>query len=137
MPRKGNTSGLRTDQAAPRSRLGTTKDDVGVSLSFAHYRSETECLSSWGPSDLKSLVGAIEKMRDMTVTQFRNSSLCSPHRKGSKIPKRFSRPVSVAKDFRMHEVRVDKSNAARIHGVIENSIFYLIWLDRKHEVFPE
>ncbi|MEO9623698.1 MAG: hypothetical protein ABJF09_02305 [Qipengyuania citrea] len=36
----------------------------------------------------------------------------------------------------MHEIRVDRSNTARMHGVIEESVFYLVWLDRKHEVFP-
>ena len=43
---------------------------------------------------------------------------------------------TIGKDYRMHEIRVDRSNTARMHGVIEESVFYLVWLDRKHEVFP-
>lgn len=52
------------------------------------------------------------------------------------MAERFTRPAAIGKDYRMHEIRVDQSNSARMHGVIEDSVFYLIWLDRKHEVFP-
>ena len=137
MPRKSHRRGMRTDQQDPSPSLRSLDDDAGVTVSFAHYRAETECLSTWGKADLKSFVGVLEKMRAMNIATLRNSSICSPHRKGSPLAERFSRPDTIGRDYRMHEIRVDRSNAARMHGVIEDSVFYLVWLDRKHEVFPE
>ncbi|HEV7310939.1 hypothetical protein [Sphingopyxis sp.] len=136
MPRNSRQGGTRTDQQLPSPSIRPVDDDAGVTVSFAHYRAETECLSTWGKSDIKSFVGVMEKMRAMNIATLRNSSICSPHRKGTRLAERFTRPDSIGKDYRMHEIRVDRSNAARMHGVIEGSVFYLVWLDRKHEVFP-
>lgn len=129
---------MRTDQQGPipvLNRKKTGSDNPGVSLSLAHFRSQTECLSTWSKGDLKKLVGAMEKMRTMDVAELRASRLCSPH--GSRpLAKRFVMPLGVGNDHRMHEIRVDQSNAARIHGIFDGDVFYLVWLDRKHEVFP-
>ncbi|ASP29485.1 MULTISPECIES: hypothetical protein [Sphingomonadales] len=136
MPHNSEKGRMRTDRQDPRPSLGSLEDHEGVTVSFAHYRAETECLSSWNKADLKSFVGVVEKLRTMDVTTLRNSSLCSPHRGEVRPAKRFTRPDTIGKDYRMHEIRVDRSNTARMHGVIEESVFYLVWLDRKHEVFP-
>lgn len=127
---------MRTNQSAPQPTLGDAQASRGVTISFAHFRSETECLSSWGRTDLKSFVGTVEKMRAMDEKTLRSSTLCSPHKPGRRIAERFTRPATIGEDHRMHEIRVDRSNAARMHGIIADSVFYLVWLDRKHEVFP-
>ena len=75
---------MRTNESAPEPRLKARKagsGEEGVTLSLAHYRPETECLSTWSRTDLKCFVGAMEKMRNMDVAQLRFSSLCSPPRR--------------------------------------------------------
>ncbi len=138
MPRKTGTQNLRTDEVEPRSSLSQSKlerKEEQVSVSFAYYRSQTECLSSWTRADLKCFVRAVEKMRSMRPDQLRDSSLCSVH-SSKKPPKRFVRPEEIPDYHRMHKIRVDQSNAARMHGVIDGSVFYLVWLDKNHEAFP-
>lgn len=138
MSRNKRAQNLRTDQKHldPAIRVTKAMPPAGVSLSFAYFRSETECLSTWSKADLKSLVGVIEKMRKMNAQQLKSSTLSSPHKYKPKA-ERFTRPKAIGKDHRMHEIRVDKSNTARMHGVIEGEVFYLVWLDRKHEVFSD
>ena len=129
---------MRTDRGSPKTELKSgklQKSALGVSLSFAHYRPQAECLSTWGKSELKSFVRAMDKMRGMNIDQLRFSDLCSAHKYEPKLD-RFARPATIGKDHTMHEIRVDNKNSARMHGVIEGSIFYLVWLDRKHELFP-
>ncbi|NCP23888.1 MAG: hypothetical protein GW854_07050 [Erythrobacter sp.] len=130
---------MRTSVETPKPKLQSRKaksGEQGVTLSLAHYRPETECLSTWSRVDLKCFVGAMEKMRNMDVSQLRVSSLCSPHG-NDPLPERFTRPAGIGNDHRMHKIRVDRSNAARMHGVIDGSVFYLVWLDRKHAIDPE
>lgn len=138
MPHNENRPRMRTDQCGPVTLMHRQKpgpDRAGVSLSLAHYRVETECLSTWSKTDLKKLVGTVEKMRTMDANELRASSLCSPHRL-QPLAERFVMPLEIGKDYRMHEIRVDRHNAARMHGVFEGNVFYLVWLDRKHKVFP-
>jgi hypothetical protein len=139
MPHKKAKTAMRTNLNGPTPTLRTRKASSGghgVTLSFAHYRPETECLSTWSRTDLKCFVGAVEKMRNMDVSQLRVSSLCSPHSDDT-LPERFTRPKQIGTDHRMHKIRVDRSNAARMHGVIDGAVFYLVWLDRKHAIDPE
>lgn len=138
MPHKKSRSRLRTDRGSPSPTLlglGSGTPASGVSLSMAYYRAETECLSTWSKSELKCLVGAIEKMRAMDIAQLRNSALCSAHKYEPRSA-RFTRPPEMADDLRMFEIRVGRGNTARMHGVFNESVFYLVWLDRRHEVFP-
>lgn len=108
----------------------------GVSISLKYYRADTECFSEWSPSDLKKFSGTIAKIKQMSAHTLRfRSQLCSPHR-GEPDAERFARPEGLSRDLSMFEIRVDRSNAARIHGVFIGSVFHLVWLDRRHEVFP-
>lgn len=108
----------------------------GVSVSLKHYRQEAECFSEWSPADLRHFAGAIAKLRNMSAAMVRNDRLlCVPHRNAPGA-QRFARPPSVDPGLRMFEIRVHKRNKARMHGVFAGSVFHLVWLDRKHAVFP-
>lgn len=135
MPRNNRKRTMRTDQSTPTSVLRARAEEKKVSVSLAHYRPEAECFSEWSSTDLKNFVSAMEKMRKMTAHQLLHSQLSTVHvRKPS--AERFVRPKAIGEDHRMHEIRVDRSNSARMHGIIVDSVFYLVWLDRKHAVFP-
>jgi len=100
-----------------------------------YLRTETECLSEWHRPELKKLVQAIEKMRNMTVHELVVvSRLCSQHKYLPKLS-RFVRPAGLGPDLPIYEIRVDRSNSARMHGVFIDNVFHLIWLDKNHQVF--
>ncbi len=124
-------------KAVDLQRRDTSSSNDGVSISLKFYRSETECFSEWRPDDLKKFSGTIAKIKQMSVNDLRFASrLCSPHR-GDPKAERFARPAGLSPDLSMFEIRVDRGNAARIHGVFIGSVFHLVWLDRYHEVFPQ
>lgn|GEM_PF-2135195 len=140
--RPGPKGGLRFGEV----ETGTTPLDIeqmkmasereGVSLSLKYYRPETECFSAWSHADLKRFTSTVAKMRSMSVGMLRNHlALCERHRHKPKFD-RFSRPDGLSKELTMFEIRVDGNNLARMHGVFIGSVFHLVWLDHKHQVFP-
>jgi len=59
------------------------------------------------------------------------------HHKHAPAEDRFTRHAKLSEDLKFFEIKVDQSNKARMHGVILGSVFYLVWLDRLHAVYPE
>jgi hypothetical protein len=109
--------------------------DEPVSISLKYYRPQTECFSKWTSQELKKFTGLIAKIRGHTATNLKAyTALCDRH-KGKPSEDRFSRPVELSEDLALYELKVDPSNKARVHGVFVGSVFFLIWLDRKHAVF--
>lgn len=111
-------------------------DLAGVSISLRYYRKQAECFSKWKSSDLKKFSALIEKLRGHNAQTLTGSRLCSPH-KGPPAQAKFALPENLSPDLTIHELRVDQSNKARIHGVLWGETFFLVWLDRNHAVFPE
>jgi hypothetical protein len=107
----------------------------GVSISLRYFRKQTECFSVWQKGDLKKFSGLIEKIRDYDERSLKSSALCGVH-KNKPSRDRFSLPDELSQDLDMYELRVDPSNKARVHGVFWAETFYLIWLDKDHQVFP-
>ena len=120
-----------------REQQRMASDTEGVSISLKYYRQETECISEWQHGDLKKLSNTVDKIRGMTAaTLRRHGKLCVKHRTQPKLA-RFSRPAGLARDLPLYEIKVGPSDAARIHGVFVGSVFFVIWLDRRHQVYPE
>jgi hypothetical protein len=63
-----------------------------------------------------------------------NTKLCHSHR-GPPKAKRFTRPDDISEDVLFYGLRV--TDKARVHGFFVDSVFFLVWLDRKHECFPD
>lgn len=109
---------------------------TGVSISLEYYQQSTECFSHWHETELKKFAGLIEKLKGYSLAGLLLSDLCCKHI-GRPKEARFSRPAGIAWDSAMFELRVDRSNLARVHGVFAGNVFQLVWLDRKHRVFPK
>ena len=137
-----NNSKFRIKEDAPRlTPLDIERDrlkspDEGVSISLKYYRKDSECFSAWQSSELKKFSAALEKISGQTAKDLKSyKPLCVKH-KGPPAAKRFSRPDSLSEDLDFYEIKIDASNKARVHGVFVDSIFFLVWLDRQHAVFP-
>ncbi|WP_407667392.1 MAG6450 family protein [Microvirga lotononidis] len=106
-----------------------------VSISLKYWHSGAQCLSDWQHKELANLRKLIDKVQGLTPSQIKNDNgLYWKQHKGP--PARgFSRPSALSKDIELCELRV--SGKARVHGAIFENTFYLVWLDRVHEVFPD
>ncbi len=122
------------DLSVTKSKLSPHLNKVSISLRY--YQSKCECFSDWTQQELKAFSQIVEKVRDYSKSLLcGKDNLCSPH-KGEPKRARFSLPVGVSPDQNFWEIKVDQSNKLRIHGFFVEEVFFLVWLDRKHECFP-
>jgi hypothetical protein len=109
-----------------------------VSISLKYYQQRAECWSDWQIKDLKGFSKIIEQLRQQTADQLRGrggsgSPPCKDH-KGPPVGSGFVRPKDVSEDKLFYEIYVH--DKARVHGFFVDPIFFLVWLDRGHRVFP-
>lgn len=141
--RNGRTKGFKIKEEAPKTTpIDLEKSNLeskteGVSISLKYYRKETECFSDWQAGELKKFSATVAKIAQIEADRLKGyKPLCEPH-KHEPAAARFSRPEKLSEDLNFFEIKVDPSNAARVHGVFVGSVFFLVWLDREHAVFPE
>ncbi len=109
--------------------------DGKISISLKYYKETCECFSKWQKKELKGLTNLIEKLRSRTFEQVRtNTKLCHAHL-GEPSKEKFSRPEEISPEIRFYGLRV--TDKARVHGFFFDPVFFLVWLDRKHECFPD
>ncbi|HEY5064328.1 MAG TPA: hypothetical protein VIJ04_05785 [Xanthobacteraceae bacterium] len=130
--------------AAPIDTIPAVSTDIlsrhfnaqSVSISLKYYMKSCECFSEWQNRDLKKFSSIIEKIGGYTPELLQGTyNLCVAH-KGPPAAPRFRRPDNISEDILFHELKVDSSNKARIHGFFAGSVFFLVWLDRSHACFP-
>lgn len=111
-----------------------TDDEPNVAVSLRYWHTGSECISVWQRTELERLRKLIDKIQGLTATKVRLDHGLE-HKLHKAAPKRgFTRPSGLSKDIPMCELRV--TSKARVHGALHNDIFYLVWLDRNHDVFP-
>jgi hypothetical protein len=122
------------DEHLPNVTLDGPKSAVSVSLKYWH--SSSQCVSEWGRDELKKLRRFIEKIQSMSWAQIKaDGGLGYCLHKGPPKGHGFSRPTSLSKDHTLIEMKV--GGKSRVHGVENNDLFFLVWLDRNHAVFPD
>lgn len=112
--------------------LGRLPSKLHISLKYWHAGSQ--CLSAWQPSELKKLRKFIDTIQVLSRDGLGTGGIQAKPHKGT-TGAGFARPSSLSKDLAMFEMRIDQK--ARVHGVFQHDIFFLVWLDRNHAVFPE
>lgn len=92
-------------------------------------------MSEWQRGELQALRKFIDKAQGLTIAQLRNDPGLQLKGHKGKAASGFSRPKELSKEISLSELRV--TGRARVHGALLNNVFYLVWLDRGHDVFPE
>lgn len=143
LAKSGKGSGFKIKEDEPKltpidfEKNKLESETEGVSISLKYYREETECFSDWQASEMKKFSATIKKISSLSASALKGyKPLCVPH-KNAPAEARFARHDKLSEDLRFFELKVDPSNKARAHGVFVGSVFFLVWLDRLHAVFPE
>jgi hypothetical protein len=113
-------------------------------VALKYYDPNAQCLSCWTKSELEALSGFIQKVSQMTWSQIHKSGGrrgrkvglgYTLHKDNSMLPAKAKTLNTVSEDTNYFELRVTKR--ARVHGFRANSTFFLVLLDKDHELFPE
>lgn len=106
-----------------------------VSVSLKYWHSGSQCLSDWQRGELLKLRKLVDKVQGLTPSQVKNDAGLKWKAHKGPAARGFARPSALSKDIDLCELRVDSK--ARVHGALFDGTFYLVWLDRSHEVFPD
>lgn len=127
--------------------LGLTKKDKSNTetafVALKYFQPQHECLSDWDRAELSALSGFIGTISQMSWTDIQNTGGkrgnkvgvgFTPHKDRNSLPKC---PVldQISEDISFFELRVN--DKARVHGFRCKSTFFLVWLDRNHQIYPE
>lgn len=121
--------------------LGVSDKEDNVFVVLKYFDDSYECFSDWKENELKDFSGFIKTMKQMTWNEIYRSGGKS-NKTGLAYTVHTNKEVlpnqdivkSISEDITFFELRVSKK--ARVHGFRVKSAFYLVWLDRNHEVYP-
>ena len=123
-------------QAGPGEPQQAASEPELVVVSLRYWHTGSQCLSEWQHKELKKLRSLIDKVQGLSPDEVRTDpGIAWKLHAGPPKGKGFSRPKELSADVPLGEMRV--SVKARVHGALFDSTFFLVWLDRNHEVFPE
>lgn len=122
--RSGQSANSAEITIDPKKRSGDEK----VHVNLRYFQKANECFSAWQQAELKSFSNWLEKMSSRTVAQVTSTTqTCHAH---VGITKQL--PLAVSLDVKMYGLDVGKK--ARVHGFFVGNDFFLVWLDRNHNI---
>lgn len=110
-------------------------------VSLRYFDPSFQCLSEWTSDELRAFSGMIESLRGMTWDDiYRTGGKLgnktgvgyTVHKDASRLPNS-RRLEKLSPDLTFFELRV--TGRARVHGFRTKSVFFLVWLDRNHDVY--
>lgn len=121
--------------------LGVHKNDDKAFVILKHFDSSYQCFSEWTGNELRDFSNFIDTINKMTWSEIYRSGGKS-NKTGLGYTVHTNKEVlpnprlleTISEDITFFELRVSKK--ARVHGFRVKSAFYLVWLDRGHEVYP-
>jgi hypothetical protein len=117
-----------------------TNDTPFVALKY--YQPDHQCLSDWRMDELKAFSDFIRKLKLMTWADIYRSGGAAGakhglgytvHKDRSNLPSN-AELETISPDIQFFELRI--SHKARVHGFRSKNTFFLVWLDRNHEIYP-
>lgn len=110
------------------------------SVSLKYFDPRFECFSVWPPDKLAAFSAFVGKLAGHTWEKVYQTGGAlghktglgyTPHKHRGKLP---PIPNAPSEDLTLFELRVTQE--ARVHGFRMGSIFFLVWLDKDHRVYP-
>jgi len=110
------------------------------SVSLKYYNPRFECFSKWPPDKLAAFSSFIGKLAGHTWGAIYNTGGklgnktglgYTPHKHRNKLP---PLPNGPSEDLTFFELRVTQE--ARVHGFRMGAVFFLVWLDKDHRIYP-
>lgn len=130
--------GLTYLEKVEKKVLSIDEDDPKPYIVLKYYHPGYQCFSTWNKDNLKAFSALIEKMRTVHW-----SLLVGKHALGFKINKYDDKlpkgDVQCLKDILSPDITFSElkvTEKARIHGFKIGAAFYLVWLDKNHDIFP-
>lgn len=118
--------------------LSLDEDDPRPYIVLKYYQPSYQCFSSWNGGELKSFSDLVRRMRQIGWSELvvRGALGFKIHKYIEKLPKEDIECLSsiLSPDITFSEIRVTQK--ARIHGFRAGAGYYLVWLDKDHEIFP-
>jgi len=134
-------SNLTLQEAALFGVTRTQREQPYVNLKY--YWPDFECFSVWSQDELKSFSGFCRKLSNLTWADIYRSAGSSgskaglgytPHKNLSVLPKLPQIEGVISPDLTWFELRVDEKS--RVHGFRSKDAFFLVFLDRGHQIYP-
>lgn len=128
----------RIPEQATQLTESRSTDDEHPSFRFSHADKNRWFLSDWTSQEINELIEGLKKIEKYTWGQIkghgakkRGESVGTGYKLINKHPKL---PENVPEDVRLSEMRIDEKK--RIFGFRLESVYYIIWFDRNHEICP-
>ena len=120
--------------------LGIDGSDDKAFVTLKYFDSSYECFSQWKENELRDFSNFIKTINQMTWNEIYKSGGKS-NKTGLGYTVHTNKEVlpnprlleTISEDITFFELRVCKK--ARVHGFRVKSAFYLVWLDRGHEIY--
>ncbi|HYH80016.1 MAG TPA: hypothetical protein VEX86_09460 [Longimicrobium sp.] len=111
-------------------------------VALKYYQSSHECFSEWSREELKAFSAFCRKVAERTWEQIKQSGGAgnkaglgyTSHRDRKKLPNNGLRHL-ISPEVEFAEMRV--SQRARVHGFRMKATFFLVWLDKDHQIYAE
>ena len=123
-----------------RAALGR-EGDAGAAafVALKYFRPEIQCFSEWGPDELRAFSDFNRKVSLQTWQQIVSSGGKGPNKAGLGFTAHDGRQLpradfsdTLSEDLTWIELRV--SQKARVHGFRAGHAFFLVFLDRNHQL---
>lgn len=118
-------------------------DRENAYVALKYFQPSHECFSEWSRDELKAFSAFSRKVAERTWEQIRHSGGTggnksglgyTPHRDRRKLPNNGLRHL-ISPEVEFAEMRV--TQRARVHGFRMKATFFLVWLDKDHQIYAE
>lgn len=122
--------------------LSENSDNDTAHVNLKYYRHEHQCLSEWDADQLRAFSAFCRKITQIKWTDIYKTGGKAGNKTGLGYTPHRDRKVlpvtpelkEISPDLTWFELRV--TGEARVHGFRCKSAFFLVFLDRQHDVYP-